>query len=133
MSEPKPSIRQSLVIYAKNKRRVSAFYRQTLELVAIEEESTHDLLRGPGIELVIHAIPRKYARQISIARPPQVREDTPLKPVFFVKSLEAVRSAAVSTGGSLQPRDTAWQYNGAIVLDGCDPEGNVVQFRQHGA
>ncbi len=131
MSAPEASIRQSLVIYAKDKRRVSAFYRQTLGLLAIEDESTHDLLRGPGIELVIHVIPQEYASQIRIANPPVVREDTALKPVFSVKSLEAVRLAAESTGGSLQPSDRAWQYNGAMVLDGCDPEGNVVQFRQY--
>ncbi len=131
MSAPDASIRQSLVVYAKDKRRVSAFYRRTLGLVAAENESTHDLLRGPGIELVIHAIPQKYASHIGIANPPLVREETPLKPVFWVESLEAVRVAAESTGGSLQPVDSAWQYNGTIVLDGCDPEGNVVQFRQY--
>ena len=131
MSAPDASIRQGLVVYAKDKRRVSAFYRRTLGLVAIEDEATHDLLRGPGIELVIHAIPQNYASQISIANPPLVREETPLKPVFRVESLEAVRLAAESAGGSLQPADRAWQYNGAIVLDGCDPEGNVVQFRQY--
>ena len=131
MSTPEAPIRQSLVVYAKDKRRVSAFYQRTLGLVAVEDESTHDLLRGPGIELVIHAIPQEYASQISIANPPQVREETPLKPVFLVESLEAVRLAAESTCGSLQPTDRAWRYNGAIVLDGCDPEGNVVQFRQY--
>ena len=131
MSAPEVPIRQGLVVYAKDKRRVSAFYRKTLGLVATEEQSTHDLLRGPGIELVIHAIPHEYASQISVANPPQVREQTPLKPVFLVESLEAVRLAAEATGGSLQPAHRAWQYNGAIVLDGCDPEGNVVQFRQY--
>jgi len=125
------AVRQSLVVYAKDKRRVSAFYRQALGLVAIEDESTHDLLRGSGIELVIHAIPQEYASQISVANPPRVRDETPLKPVFLVESLEAVRLAAEATGGSLQPTHRAWQYNGAIVLDGCDPEGNVVQFRQY--
>jgi len=130
MPAPEASIRQSLVVYAKDKQRVSAFYRQTLGLVAIEDESTHDLLRGPGIELVVHAIPQAYAARISVANPPQVREETPLKPIFLVESLEAVRLAAEVTGGSLQPTHRAWQYNGAIVLDGCDPEGNVVQFRQ---
>jgi predicted enzyme related to lactoylglutathione lyase len=130
MSAPETSIRQGLVVYAKDKRRVSNFYRQTLGLVAIEDETTHDLLRGPGIEVVIHAIPEEYASQISIANPPQVREETPLKPVFLVESLEAVRLAAEATGGSLQPAHRAWQYHGAFVLDGCDPEGNVVQFRQ---
>ena len=133
MPEPKTSIRQSLVIFAKNKRRVSDFCRRTLGLAAIEEESTHDLLRGRGIRLVIHAVPRKYSTQINITKPPQVREDTPLKPAFFVRSLDAVRLAAESAGGSLQPMDMAWQYNGATVLDGCDPEGNVVRFTQHDA
>ena len=131
MSAPEASIRQGLVVYAKDKRRVSHFYRQTLGLDAIEDESTHDLLRGPGIEVVIHAIPEEYASQISIANPPQIREETPLKPVFLVQSLEAVRLAAEATGGSLQPAHRAWRYNGAVVLDGCDPEGNVVQFRQY--
>ena len=88
-------------------------------------------MRGPGIELVIHAIPQAYAARISVANPPQLREETPLKPIFVVESLEAVRLAAEVTGGSLQPTHRAWQYNGAIVLDGSDPEGNVVQFRQY--
>ena len=120
----------ALVVYAKNKRRVSAFYRRTLGVEPIEEASSHDLLRGNGVELVIHAIPRKYAAGIDIARPPHVRTETPLKPVFFVDSLDAARAAAVATGGALQPPEKAWRYDGAVVLDGYDPEGNVVQFRQ---
>jgi hypothetical protein len=121
---------QSVVVYAKHKTRVSAFYRQTLQLAVVEQQSTHDLLRGRGIELVIHAIPRKYASQIKLAKPPAIREATPLKPVFVVRSLALVREAAFATGGSLQPDAKAWRYNGTIVLDGNDPEGNVVQFRQ---
>jgi predicted enzyme related to lactoylglutathione lyase len=121
---------QSLVIFAKNKKRVSAFYRRALGLEAAEEETSHDLLLGPGVELVIHAIPRKYAADITITRPPQVREDTPLKPVFAVPDLEAVRVAAKATGGFLKPAEVAWDIRGHTVLDGWDPEGNVVQFRQ---
>jgi predicted enzyme related to lactoylglutathione lyase len=121
---------QSLVIFAKNKKRVSAFYRRTLGLEAAEEEPSHDLLLGPGVELVIHAIPRKYAADITITRPPQVREDTPLKPVFAVPELDAVRAAAKATGGFLKPAEAAWDIRGHTVLDGWDPEGNVVQFRQ---
>jgi catechol 2,3-dioxygenase-like lactoylglutathione lyase family enzyme len=119
-----------LVVFAKNKKRVSAFYRQTLGLSVIEEQPSHDLLQGPGIELVIHAIPRRIAVQITITKPPRVREDTPLKPAFVVKDLEAVRAAAAATGGHLKPLDAAWQIRGHTVLDGHDPEGNVVQFKQ---
>lgn len=121
---------QSLVIFAKNKKRVSAFYRRTLGLSASEEQPSHDLLVGPGIELVIHAIPRQYATDIVITRPPQVREDTPLKPVFVVPDLDAVRAAAKAAGGFLKPAEAAWEIRGHTVLDGWDPEGNVLQFRQ---
>lgn len=121
---------QSLVIFAKNKKRLSAFYRRTLGLEAAEEETSHDLLVGAGIELVIHAIPRRYSVDIVITRPPQVREDTPLKPVFAVSDLDAVRTAAKASGGFLKPVEAAWQIRGYTVLDGWDPEGNVVQFRQ---
>jgi predicted enzyme related to lactoylglutathione lyase len=123
-------VQQSLVVFAKNKKRVSAFYRATLGLVAAEEAPSHDLLQGEGIELVIHAVPRKIAATITIAKPPRVREDIPLKPAFFVADLEAVRAAALATGGGLKPLEGAWQIRGATVLDGHDPEGNVIQFKQ---
>ena len=121
---------QSLVIFAKNKKRVSAFYRSTLGLEAAEEATSHDLLVGAGIELVIHAIPRRYSAGIVITRRPQPREDTPLKPVFAVADLSAVGAAAKASGGFLKPLEGAWQIRGYTVLDGWDPEGNVVQFRQ---
>ena len=121
---------QSLVIFAKNKKRVSAFYSRTLGLELAESAPAHDLLRGRGVELVVHAIPRRYATEIHITRPPQVREDTPFKPVFQVADLDAVRTAAKATGGFLKPAEAAWDIRGHSVLDGWDPEGNVVQFRQ---
>jgi len=122
--------RLSIVVFAKNKKRVSAFYCRTLGLVAVEEVPSHDLLEGPGIEIVVHAIPRRYATDIRITRPPAVREETPFKPAFTVPDLEAVRAAAKATGGFLGSTEAAWQIRGATVLDGWDPEGNVVQFRQ---
>jgi hypothetical protein len=130
MNDLNSPIRQGVVIFAKNKVRVSAFYRSTLDLVAFEEASSHDVLRGHGLEVVIHTIPRKIAAEITITQPPQVRENTPIKPTFVVVSLEAVRAAAQATGGFLKPVEGAWHFRGATVLDGHDPEGNVVQFKQ---
>jgi len=130
VKQPSFEVQQSVVIFAKNKKRVSAFYRETLGLVASEEAPSHDVLVGGGIELVIHAIPRKYATDIVITKPPSVREDTPIKPAFYVADLEAVRMAAKKTGGFLKPREQAWDIRGCVVLDGHDPEGNVVQFKQ---
>ena len=124
---------QGVVVFAKNKKRVSAFYRETLSLLAEESESSHDLLRGSGYEVVVHAIPRKYASGIRIARPVVPREDVPFKPTFIVANLEAVRAAAVKAGGYLKPAEAAWHFRGCAVLDGWDPEGNVVQFKQRDA
>ena len=131
MTPADPSaIHQGLVVFAKNKTRVSAFYQQTLGLTPHESETSHDLLRGPGLEVVVHTIPRKIAAGITLQRPPVPRQDTPLKPTFVVGDLQAVRAAAVATGGYLKPDEGAWHFRGCKVLDGWDPEGNVVQFKQ---
>ena len=86
-----------------------------------------------GYEVVVHAIPRKYASGIRIARPAVPRDDVPFKPTFVVANLEAVRAAAVKSGGYLKPAEAAWHFRGCAVLDGWDPEGNVVQFKQRDA
>ncbi len=39
---------RGLVVFAKNKKRVSAFYQRTLGLEVEESETSHDLLRGNG-------------------------------------------------------------------------------------
>ena len=123
-------LQQGLVVFAKSKKRVSAFYQQTLGLELQESDTSHDLLRGQGYEVVIHTIPRKYAAGISISKPPIPREETPFKPTFVVNSLAEVRAAVEATGGYLKPDSGVWHFRGHIVLDGWDPEGNVVQFKQ---
>jgi len=129
-SQRKVAPQQGCVVFAKSKKRVSAFYQRTLDLAVEESESSHDLLRGNGYEIVIHSIRRKYAAAIKIAKPVEPRDDTPFKPTFVVSNLEAVRVAAAKTGGYLKPMERAWRFRGCIVLDGWDPEGNIVQFKQ---
>ena len=121
---------QGLVVFAKSKKLVSAFYQQTLGLDVIESDSSHDLLRNQAYEVVVHTISRKYAAGITIAKPPEPRDETPFKPTFVVASLAQVRSAAEATGGYLKPEAGAWHFRGHVVLDGWDPEGNIVQFKQ---
>jgi predicted enzyme related to lactoylglutathione lyase len=123
-------LQQGLVVFATNQKRVSAFYQQTLDLEVEASDSSHDLLRGHGYEVVIHTIPRKYADGITITSPPEPREETPFKPTFVVASLAEVRRAAEATGGHLKPESDAWHFRGHVVLDGWDPEGNIVQFKQ---
>jgi hypothetical protein len=124
---------QGLVVFAKDRERVSAFYRETLSLVVVESDPSLDLLRGDGYEVVVHAIPPQHAAEIVIAPPPAPREETSFKPTFVVANLAAVRDAATRTGGYLKPEEDAWHFRGCVVLDGWDPEGNIVQFKQHDA
>ena len=121
---------QGLVVYAKDKNGVSAFYQQALNLAVIESEDLYDLLRGRVYEVVVHSIPKQYAAQINIARPPVPRDDSAFKPTFVVADLEVVRKAAKSTGANLKPIEMAWSFRGYTMLDGWDPEGNIVQFKQ---
>ena len=130
MNKPSTPASQGLVVYAKDKARVSAFYQRTLLLAVVENEPTHDLLQGAGVEVVVHAIPAAHAKGIHINQPPQPRADTPFKPTFAVADLNTVRAAVEATGGWLKAAGEAWHFRGATVLDGHDPEGNIVQFKQ---
>lgn len=121
---------QALCIFAKNVERVSLFYQQALGLQVQASDKTHDLLVGQNHEVVVHAISKAYAESIKIESPPIQRDDVALKPIFVVNDLEVVRTAAKSNGGYLKPLKQAWRIRGYIVLDGCDPEGNVIQFKQ---
>ena len=121
---------QALCIFAKNVKQVSLFYQQALGLKVQASDKTHDLLVGRHHEVVVHAISKAYAQSIEIESPPKRRDDVALKPTFVVDDLEVVRAAAKANGGFLKPIKQAWRIRGFIVLDGCDPEGNVIQFKQ---
>jgi hypothetical protein len=73
---------------------------------------------------------RKCAAGIAIAKPARPREETPFKPTFVGASLAGVRRAVEATGGYFKSDSCAWQIRGHTVLDGWDPEGNIVQFKQ---
>src|SRR5215510_13573986 len=115
MARTKFEPQQGMVLFAKNKKRVSAFYQATLGLRAAESKPSHDLLRGTTYEVVVHAIPRKIAAGIAIANPPAPRAQAAIKPTFVVKSLDEVRAAAGKTGGFLKPASEAWHFRGCSV------------------
>lgn len=118
------------VIFAKDIQTMSVFYQSVLNMKPVEEEKSHHVLSNGVIELVIHGIPKKIADIISIKTPPDIREATAIKPAFVVESLEHVRRACEETNGGIKPVENTWTIRGAQVIDGWDPEGNVIQFKQ---
>ena len=123
--------RVGAVLYAKSVERVSSFYAGSCGLRITHSEDDHVVLESPAFQLVILAIPQSIAASIAIATPPARREDTPMKLVFYVESIDTVRRVAASLGGELNPSEREWYFQGSKVCDGHDPEGNVVQFREN--
>ncbi|MFG6429723.1 VOC family protein [Roseateles sp. LYH14W] len=123
-------VSSAAVLYAKDLALVSGFYSAIAELPVTESEPGHVALEANGFQLVVVAVPPHIATTIQIQSPPVRREDTPIKLVFFVRSLAAAAVKVARLGGQMNPPEQSWQFQGAQVLDGHDPEGNVFQLRQ---
>jgi len=122
--------RTGAVLFARRLDQVAAFYSNVLGLREAHRDADHILLESPGFQLVVHRIPGDAAATVDVADPPVRRASAAFKPVFFVQSLAAVRAIANAHGGAMDASDKEWSFNGVMVCDGLDPEGNVVQFRE---
>jgi len=120
----------SCVIFAKNLKVLTEFYQKVLQANVPYVEDSYSLLYFGESELVIHAIPANIAANIAIQAPPEIRSACAIKPVFYAESLSDLASLCEQLGGGLKALSSAWEIRGAKVLDGWDPEGNVIQFRE---
>jgi hypothetical protein len=103
-----------------------------LGLNEANRDNDHILLESPGFQLVVHRLPGHLATTQETSEAPARRASAAFKPVFFVSNLTSVRIIAKAHGGTLEPEDKEWSFNGAMVCDALDPEGNVIQFRETG-
>ncbi len=118
------------VVYAKDLDRMVAFYEGVL---ALEVEPAGDgfaLLRCGDTVVTIVQAPPHVAATFEVADPPERREENPVKLSFAVSSIDAVRRAATSFGGAIDPPDSEWTFGSVRVCDGHDPEGTVIQVRE---
>jgi predicted enzyme related to lactoylglutathione lyase len=122
-------IAAAAVIYARDAARVARFYRDVCALAVVDEAADHLVLESRAFQLVVLAAPAAYTRDVAIASPPVVREQTPIKLVFVVADIPAARAAAAAAGGAVKPAAAEWAFQGHTVCDGHDPEGNVFQLR----
>jgi catechol 2,3-dioxygenase-like lactoylglutathione lyase family enzyme len=120
------------VLFASRLDQVAAFYSTVLGLREAHRDNDHILLESSGFQLVVHRIHGHSAVTEGVAQPPVRRATAAFKPIFFVHSLASVRRAAHAHGGALEPREKEWSFNGVLVCDAVDPEGNVIQFREAG-
>jgi predicted enzyme related to lactoylglutathione lyase len=129
MTSPSPS--SGIVLFAKDIAHTARFYQALLALAVVHSDKDHIVLESADAALVIHGIPAHIASQIDIASPPELREETPLKPFYRVASLQQARQAAAAHGGAVAPDSKQWAARDFLACDGYDPEGNVFQLRQN--
>jgi predicted enzyme related to lactoylglutathione lyase len=120
------------VLYAKDLDRLVEFYSLVAGIEPQAIEKGFAILGTRPSQFVILRIPKRIADTIDIATPPDPREDTPLKLVFGVEDIAHARERAAELGGAMNAVDREWDFEGAKVCDGHDPEGNVFQLRQAG-
>jgi hypothetical protein len=123
---PKPST----VIYAKNVPQMARFYREVAAMTEVLQDQHHVVLEDEQYQLVIHGIPEQIAAQIHITAPPEVREDTAIKPCLPVHSIAQARLKAQELGGWVAPQSKEWEARDFRACNGHDPEGNVFQVRE---
>jgi predicted enzyme related to lactoylglutathione lyase len=118
--------RAGAVLYASDVPRLQAFYESVCGLEVAESTPEFVTLTSEVWELTV-VVPEEVAATLALSDPPRRRTQTPIKLVFAVASLAQARSAATAAGGVVDSAE--WMFADAVVCDGQDPEGNVVQFR----
>jgi len=118
------------VLYAKDLQLLVQFYSTVAGLDIQSVQKGFAILGREPSQLVIVQIPQRIADSIDISTPPERREDTPIKLVFSVEDIASLRIRAAERGGAMNPVEREWEFEGARVCDGHDPEGNVFQLRQ---
>jgi len=114
-----------LVIYVASIDRMVSFYSDVFGFEFVEKDNSHAVLLLQGFELVLLETPT--AKHFSLLVEP--RENTSLKPVFFVDTpLEVLSERIKEKSGATFPQKT-WHFKGHQVCDAYDCEGNIFQLR----
>jgi predicted enzyme related to lactoylglutathione lyase len=117
------------VLYAKDLQRLVDFYSAVVGVEVQKSEQGFAILGSKPSQLVIVRIPQHLADIIDITTPPVPREGTPMKLVFAVDDIASARLRAAERGAVVNAIEHEWDFEGARVSDGYDPEGNVFQLR----
>jgi len=124
-------LKPGAVLFAKDIARVARFYAELVPMTATLVQADLIVLECDHFQLVVHPIPQHIARSIRIASPPVRRTEVAAKLILPVSDIGEARAKAPALGGELNPPGREFEARGFRACDGCDPEGNVVQFRQN--
>jgi predicted enzyme related to lactoylglutathione lyase len=118
------------VLFTINLKSLATFYERVMGMVVLMTADDHIRLEAGSFRLTVHAIPARYAKNITIKAPPTVREAAAVKMAFRVKDISNARETAAELGGAVYATDREWQHDGSTICDGYDSDGNVFQLWQ---
>ncbi len=117
-----------VMLYAKDLKRIVAFYRDILGFATIPSRFNPDefvVLDAGNAQLCLHQIPEVIARNIDISDPPEPRLRVPVKIMFVIEDVEGTRERLVARG---VPMGAVQNFPPLVYCDGNDPEGNIFQI-----
>lgn len=117
-----------VILFAKDMKTMLAFYESVLgleRLFAPDDSEDFVSLDAGGIQISLHKIPQRYAKNIEIVDPPFPREQTPMKVAFRVSDVDEFRKRLESRGVQVRKIQKAGSIS---FCDGTDPEGNIFQI-----
>ena len=120
--------RAGTLVYAKHLDTVSQFYERVLGARVVHADADHLVLATPDMQLIVHAIPPHIAADITLASPPEPREEQAFKPYFTVASLHEAERTVQACGGAVC--GPVWPGPGFQARNVCDPEGNILHLRE---
>jgi len=119
-------MRAGAVLYAKDVLQIAGFYSDVLGLQIKDSTGNFVKLESDGFQLVVLQTPERITNTLGESGPSLRRENTAIKLVFFVESINQSRAMAKKLSGDV---DSEWVFEGYQVCDGSDPEGNIFQLR----
>lgn len=118
------------VLYVRDLGRMVEFYSALGLTVDEAQIGDYAVLTESQCELVIVQVPKDRTERIEITTPPQAREETPIKLVFVVPSIDYTLHKTGALGGRMKDGSKRWHFRGHAIQDAIDPEGNVYQLRE---
>ena len=115
------------LLFVKDLARMRRFYSDLLGTPPANQDWTDSwaAFDNGSVRFALHGIPADIAADIEIASPPVPREASPVKLIFEVEDVEAMRTRLETLGAQTIRR--AWQETG-VACDVIDPEGNIFQI-----
>jgi predicted enzyme related to lactoylglutathione lyase len=113
------------VLFVDDLTRGTNFYAALLSADLYDQSETFVRVSSDASEVMLHKIAGSTP-----ATKYSPREDAAMKPVYFVASIEAARSAVTNLGGRVYDASTVATYGNVNYCDALDPEGNVIQLAE---